>query len=125
MVKTSITTLDFEKVQTVVNYFKVNVRGTAEQIGVSGSLMKSLCDRGLFRVCEKKTAFVKINPYEEIYRKVEVNIYENVYPIETIIGHYTSECKKQATIKKERAREVIDGAKTLLDMADELLARCL
>ena len=125
MVRTSITKLDFEKVQTVVNYFKVNMRGTAEQIGVSGSLMKSLCDRGLFRVYEKKTGFVKINPYDEIYRKVEVNVYENLYPIETIIKHYTSECERQAMIKKERAKEVIEGAKTLLEVADELLTRCL
>lgn len=125
MIKSSIANLNYETMQKVVNFFTSHRMGTAEEIGASGSFMTSLRDRGMVRVTDTKSVFVMIDEYRELYKKTEINIYELAKPLELIKSYYNTECERQAMIKKERAKEVIEGAKTLLEVADELLTRCL
>lgn len=125
MIKSSISNLNYETMQKVVNFFTYHAVGTAEEIGASGSFMTSLRDRGMVRINGTKTVFIKVDEYRELYKKTEINIYELARPLELIKSYYNTECERQAMIKKEKAKEVIEGAKTLLEVADELLTRCL
>ena len=125
MIKSSISNLNYETMQKVVIFFTSHAVGTAEEIGASGSFMTSLRDRGMVRIAGTKTVFVKVDEYRELYKKTEINLYELARPLELIKSYYNTECERQAMIKKERAKEVIEGAKTLLEVADELLTRCL
>jgi hypothetical protein len=125
MVNSSIANLNYETMQKVVNFFTSHAVGTADEIGASGSFMTSLRNRGMVRIAGTKTVFVMIDEYRELYKKTEINLYELARPLELIKSYYNTECERQAMIKKERAKEVIEGAKTLLEVADELLTRCL
>ena len=125
MVKSSIANLNYETMQKVVNFFTSHAMGTAEEIGASGSFMTSLRDRGMVRVIGTKPVFVVVDEYRQLYKKTEINLYELARPLELIKSYYNTECERQARAKKERAKEVIEGAKTLLEVADELLTHCL
>ena len=125
MIKSSISNLNYETMQKVVIFFTSHTVGTAEEIGASGSFMTSLRDRGMVRIAGTKTVFVKVDEYRELYKKTEINLYELARPLELIKSYYNTGCERQAMIKKERAKEVIEGAKTLLEVTDELLTRCL
>ena len=121
MVKKEFGTLQKNNIKAVVDYFTNNRQGKAKDIGVSGSLMTSLCRRGYAKVVDTAEEFVLVDSYNNLYKKVEVNVYAlNVTP-SALANYYNSSRELMAKIEKTKAETLIDCAKKRLTEAENLL----
>ena len=121
MIKKEFGTLQKYNIEAVVNYFTINKEGRAKDIGVSGSLMTSLCRRGYARVSDVAEEFVLVDSYNNLYKKVEVNIYTLKVAPSTLAVEYNTSRERMATIEKSKAELLIDCAKKKLTEAERLL----
>ena len=121
MVKKEFGTLQKNNIKAVVDYFANNEQGKAKDIGVSGSLMTSLCRRGYAKVVDTAEEFVFVDSYNDLYKKVEVNVYAlNVTP-SALANYYNSSRKRMAKVEKTKAETLIDCAEKRLTEAENLL----
>lgn len=121
MVKKELGTLQKNNIKAVIDYFTNNKEGKAKDIGVSGSLMTSLCKRGYARVSDVAEEFVLVDCYNNLYKKVEVNIYSLKVAPSTLAVEYNTSRERMATIEKSKAELLIDCANKKLTEAKELL----
>lgn len=67
---------------------------TAAEAGLSGSACKSLKDHwGIIRVIDHMISFIPVD--EDIYRKVEINVYETCGSIDDAITIIKNACKQE------------------------------
>ena len=67
---------------------------TAAEAGLSGSACRSLKDHwGIIRVIDHMTSFVPVD--EDIYRKVEINVYETCGSIDDATTIIKNACKQE------------------------------
>jgi hypothetical protein len=112
--------MNAETMQKVVGYFSTNIAGTANDIGASGSFMKSLCDRCVAKVIGREECFVQIG--DNLYKKDFVNIYAlNISACE-LWSIFISRAEQTANEKKSIAEEHIAKAKARLTEAETLLS---
>jgi hypothetical protein len=124
MIKTEIGEMRSDSVKKVIEYFDhIAQRGTAKDIGVSGSFMTSLCARGYMRVADTEDHFICIDESRDLYRKVEVNIYAPAKPIKIMFADYCHSINKLADAEKEKANTMIECAKSRLTSAQSLISR--
>ena len=121
MIKKEFGTLQKNNIKAVVDYFSTHRSGKAKDIGVSGSLMTSLYRRGYAKVVDTAEEFVLVDSYNNLYKKVEVNVYAlNVTP-SALANYYNSSCERMAKIEKTKAETLIGCAKKRLTEAERLL----
>lgn len=106
-----------EKVAKVVAYFKDNVCGKARDIDIDGSFASVMVNLGVLRVIGKDTEFIKVNG--DMYRKVEVNIYECCVPVSVIVESYKVDSERVVNNKKSVADWHIAEAEKRLAEARE------
>lgn len=124
MVKKEIGEMKSESMKKVVEYFDhIAQRGTAKDIGVSGSFMSSLCARGYMRVIDTEESFVCIDERRDLYRKIEVNVYAPAKPIKALFSDYCKSINRLAETEKSKANSMIECAKDRLSSAQCLLSR--
>ena len=124
MVKKEIGEMRSESMKKVVEYFDhIAQRGTAKDIGVSGSFMSSLCARGYMRVVDTEESFVCVDESRDLYRKVEVNVYAPAKPIKALFSDYCKSINRLAETEKSKANSMIECAKDRLSSAQCLLSR--
>ena len=104
-----------EKVAKVVAYFKDNACGKAKDIDIDGSFASAMVNAGVLRVCGKDTNFIQVNG--DMYRKVEVNIYECCVPVAVIVESYKYDSERVINNKKEIANWHISEAEKRLEEA--------
>jgi hypothetical protein len=121
MVKKEFGTLQLMNVKAVIDYFSTHQSGRAKDIGVSGSFMSSLCARGYAKVTDTVEEFVLVDSYNELYKKVEVNVYSLKVAPSTLAVEYNTSRERMATIEKTKAETLIDFAKQKLTEAEQLL----
>ncbi len=122
MVKKEFGTMQLMSVKAVVDYFTTKAdRGTAEDIGVSGSFMSSLCRRGYAKVVDVKSGFVCIDEYTQTYRKVDVNVYALAVRPSVLAMAYKESRERMSEVQKTRAEALIDKAQEKLEHAKLLL----
>ena len=121
MIKKEFGTLQKNNIKAVVDYFSTHRSGKAKDIGVSGSLMTSLYRRGYAKVVDTAEEFVLVDSYNNLYKKVEVNVYAlNVTP-SALANYYNSSRERMAKIEKTKAETLIGCAKKRLTEAERLL----
>lgn len=124
MIKKEIGEMRSESMKKVVAYFDhIAKRGTAKEIGVSGSFMSSLCARGYMRVIDTEESFICIDESRNMYRKVEVNIYAPAKPIKIMFSDYCKSIKRLADTEKTKANEMIECAKNRLASVQCIISR--
>jgi hypothetical protein len=124
MIKKEIGEMRSDSVKKVVEYFNhIAQRGTAKDIGVSGSFMTSLCARGYMRVVDTEESFICIDESRNLYQKVEINIYAPAKPIKVMFGDYCQSINKLAEAEKAKANTMIECAKNRLTSAQCLISR--
>ena len=123
MVKKEFGTIKIENVKTVVSFFSQNDRGTAREIGASGSFMHSLCERGYVRVVDTIDTMVCINEYVGLYRKIPINVYALTVSPTQLYDFYCSSVTRLADIKKSDAECLIAQAKDKLTEVENMLAQ--
>jgi hypothetical protein len=104
-----------EKVAKVVAYFKDNACGKARDIDIDGSFALAMVNAGVLRVVGKDTEFVRVNG--DMYRKVEINIYECCVPVAVIVESYKYDSERVINNKKEIANWHISEAEKRLEEA--------
>lgn len=104
-----------EKVAKVVAYFKDNACGKAKDIDIDGSFASSMVNLGVLRVCGKATDFIPAGG--DMYRKVEVNIYECCVPVAVIVESYKYDSERVINNKKTIANWHISEAEKRLEEA--------
>ena len=122
MVKKEFGTNKIENVKTVVSFFSQNERGTAKEIGASGSFMHSLCDRGYVRVVDTISAMVCVNEYSQLYRKMPINVYALTISPSQLYDFYCASVTRLADIKKSDAECLIAQANDKLTAVESMLA---
>ena len=124
MIKKEIGEMKSESIKKVMEYFNHTAkRGTAKDIGVSGSFMSSLCKRGYMRIIDTEESFICIDESRDLYKKVEVNVYAPAKPIKTMFVDYCHSINKLADAEKEKANSMIECAKNRLTSAQRLISR--
>lgn len=124
MIKKEIGEMKSDSMKKVVEYFDhIAQRGTARDIGVSGSFMSSLCARGYMRVVDTEESFVCVDESRDLYRKVEVNVYAPAKPIKALFSDYCKSINRLAETEKSKANSMIECAKDRLTSAQSLLSR--
>ena len=124
MIKKEIGEMKSESMKKVVEYFNhIAQRGTAKDIGVSGSFMSSLCARGYMRIADTQESFICIDESRELYRKVEVNVYAPAKPIKVMFVDYCKSINKLADAEKAKANAMIECAKDRLTSAQSIISR--
>jgi hypothetical protein len=121
MVKKEFGTLQMMNVKAVIDYFSTNHSGKARDIGVSGSFMSSLCARGYAKVIDTAEEFVLVDSYNNLYRKVEINVYALKVAPSTLAVEYNASRERMATAEKTKAETLIGCAKQKLMEAEQLL----
>ena len=121
MIKKEFGTLQMMNVKAVIDYFSTNHRGKAEDIGVSGSFMSSLCARGYAKVIDTAEEFVLVDSYDNLYKKVDINIYALKVTPSTLAVEYNASRERMATAEKTKAETLIGCAKQKLMEAEHLL----
>lgn len=121
MIKKEFGTLQKNNIKAVIDYFADNAEGRAKNIGVSGSLMTSLCRRGYAKVVGTTEEFVLVDSYNELYKKVEVNIYALSIAPSTLAVEYNTSRERMAKVEKTKAEALIGCAKKRLTEAENLL----
>ena len=124
MIKKEIGEMKSESMKKVVEYFSNNAkRGTAKEIGVSGSFMSSLCARGYMKIVDTEEGFVCVDTSRDLYRKVEVNVYAPAKPIKVMFADYCKSINILADAEKRKANAMIECAKDKLTAAQCLIGR--
>lgn len=124
MIKKELGEMKAESLKKVVEYFStIAKRGTAKDIGVSGSFMTSLCQRGYMSVVGTQESFMCINEDENLYRKVEVNIYAPKVNISRLCEDYAKSINGIANLEKFKAQSLIEMAKTKLTDVQSIISR--
>lgn len=124
MIKKEIGEMKSESVKKVIEYFDhIAKRGTAKDIGVSGSFMTSLCKRGYMKVVDTEESFICIDESRNLYQKVEINIYAPAKPIKVMFGDYCQSINRLAEAEKTKANSMIECAKNRLTSAQCLISR--
>lgn len=124
MIKREIGEMKSESIKKVVAYFDhIAKRGTAKDIGVSGSFMSSLCARGYMRVIDTEESFICIDESRGLFRKVETNVYAPAKPIKTMFGDYCKSINRLAETEKTKANEMIECAKSRLASVQCIISR--
>lgn len=124
MIKKELGEMKAESLKKVVEYFStVAKRGTAKDIGVSGSFMSSLCARGYMSVVGTQESFMCINENENLYRKVEVNIYAPKVKISRLCEDYANSINRIANTEKVKALSMIETAKDRLTEVQSIISR--
>jgi hypothetical protein len=124
MIKKEIGEMKSESIKKVIGYFDhIAKRGTAKDIGVSGSFMTSLCARGYMRVVDTEESFICIDESRNLYQKVEINIYAPAKPIKVMFADYCKSINKLAEAEKAKANTMIECAKNRLTSAQCLISR--
>lgn len=121
MIKKEFGTLQKNNIKTVIDYFSTHHSGKAKDIGVSGSLMSSLCVRGYAKVVDTTEEFVLVDSYSNLYKKVEINVYALKVAPSTLAVEYNTSRKRMAKIEKTKAETLIGCAKKRLTEAENLL----
>ena len=121
MVKKEFGTLQMMNVKAVIDYFSTNHSGKAKDIGVSGSFMSSLCARGYAKVIGTTEEFVLIDSYDNLYKKVAINVYALSIAPSTLAVEYNASRERMATVEKIKAETLIGCAKQRLLEAEQLL----
>jgi hypothetical protein len=121
MVKKEFGTLQMMNVKAVIDYFSTSHSGKAKDIGVSGSFMSSLCARGYAKVIDTAEEFVLVDSYNNLYRKVEINIYALKVAPSTLAVEYNASRERMATAEKTKAETLIGCAKQKLMEVEQLL----
>ena len=109
--------LSFDKLIAVLNYLIENKEATAEEIGVDGSFLASLCYRRFLKVVGKKEKLIRIN--EDTFKLVAVNVYSLKEKPSTIIEAYKISLNRVACEMEGRALEQIRRAEHNLSVALE------
>lgn len=104
-----------EKVAKIVAYFKDNTCGKAKDIGIDGSFASAMVNLGVLRVVGKGTEFIPAGG--DMYRKVEVNIYECCVPVAVIVESYKYDSERVINNKKIVADWHISEAEKRLEEA--------
>ena len=104
-----------EKVAKIVGYFKDNACGKARDIGIDGSFASAMVNAGVLRVCGKDTDFIPAGG--DMYRKVEVNIYECCVPVAVIVESYKYDSERVVNNKRAVADWHISEAEKRLEEA--------
>lgn len=123
MVKKEFGTNKVENVKAVVKFFSQNNRGTAAEIDVSGSFMRSLCDRGYAIVVDTIFTMVSIDSSDTLYRKMPINVYALTISPSQLYDFYCASVTRLATIEKEKAFYMIESAKSKLTEVENILAK--
>ena len=124
MIQKEIGEMKSESIKKVVEYFNhIAQRGTAKDIGVSGSFMTSLCKRGYMRIVDTEEHFICVDESRDLYRKVEVNIYAPAKPIKAMFVDYCHSINRLAEAEKAKANSMIECAKDRLTSAQCLIGR--
>jgi hypothetical protein len=124
MIKKEIGEMKSESIKKVVEYFNhIAQRGTAKDIGVSGSFMSSLCGRGYMQVVDTEEGFICVDERRNLYHKVEINVYAPAKPISVMFDDYCKSINLLAEVEKERAAIMIECAKNKLTSAQSLISR--
>lgn len=124
MIKKELGEMKAESLKKIVEYFStIAKRGTAKDIGVSGSFMTSLCKRGYMSVVGTQESFICVNEHDDLYRKVEVNIYAPKVPISKLCEDYANSINGIANIEKFKAQSLIEMAKDRLTAVQSIISR--
>lgn len=124
MIKKELGEMKAESLKKVVEYFDhIAQRGTAKDIGVSGSFMSSLCARGYMSVVDTQESFMCIDENENLYRKVEVNIYAPRVKISRLCEDYARSINRIADTEKFKALSTIETAKAKLTEVQSIISR--
>lgn len=121
MIKKEMGTLKVDSIKTIVDYFSKADSGKASDIGVSGSLMRSLVTRGYVKIIDTESVFICVNENRQTYQKVEVNIYALTVTPTALYAAYCESVEKIVNTKKDRAEKLIGAAKAKLVEAERLL----
>jgi uncharacterized pyridoxal phosphate-containing UPF0001 family protein len=121
MINKEFGTLQKNNIKAVIDYFSTHHSGKAKDIGVSGSLMSSLCARGYAKVADVAEEFVLVDSYNNLYKKVEVNVYALKVAPSTLAVEYNTSRERMANVEKTKAETLIDCAKKRLTEAERLL----
>lgn len=113
--KSAITNLNQGNIIKVANYFTANQEGKAKDIGVSGAMMTSLCKRGYVQVIRKDEEFLCIG--DNLYRKIEINVYAMARPTSRLLADYLSTAEKEIVKKIEKAEKVLHAGEKELNHA--------
>lgn len=110
MVKSSIANLNVGSILKVVAFFSDKEQGKANEIGVSGAFMTSLRKRGYIKVVGTEETFVLIDQHNDLYRKMSVNIYGLVKPVNSLLEDYYDKAESVEVEKINKAHAVIRQA---------------
>ena len=124
MIKKEIGEMKSESIKKVVEYFNhIAQRGTAKDIGVSGSFMSSLCSRGYMQVVDTEECFICVDERKNLYYKAKINVYALAKPINTMFDDYCKSINKLAEVEKVKAATMIECAKDKLTSAQSIISR--
>lgn len=121
MIKKEFGTMQKMNVEAVVKYFSTARSGKARDIGVSGSFMSSLCARGYAKIIDTAEEFVCVDTANNLYKKVEVNVYALKVAPSTIVVEYNTSRERMAMVEKTKAETLIEAAQIRLRDAENLL----
>ena len=107
MVKSSIANLNRGSILKVVAYFSDKEQGKANEIGVSGAFMTSLRKRGYIKVVATEEAFVLVDERNDLYRKMSINVYGLVKPINSLLDDYCDKAEKEIVKEIEKAEYML------------------
>lgn len=124
MIKKEMGEMKSDSMKKVMDYFSHTAeRGTASEIGVSGSFMSSLCGRGYMGIVDTREAFICVDESRELYRKIEINVYAPIKPINTLFNDYCQSINRIADVEKTKANSMIECAKNRLTSAQAIISR--
>jgi hypothetical protein len=103
--KSAITNLNQGNIIKVANYFTTKQEGKAKDIGVSGAMMTSLCKRGYVQVIRKEEDFLCVG--DNLYRKIEINVYAMARPTSRLLADYLSTAEKEIVKEIEKAEKML------------------
>lgn len=120
-VNAPISNLKCEDIKKVVEFFANHDSGTAKEIDVSGSFMRSLVNRGAVTVIgEKEGGFYPVG--HGYYKKATSHIYAlSVTPC-SLVSHWCAVAKNEALKKKQSADLCLAAGQEKINEARKLLA---
>jgi hypothetical protein len=124
MIQREIGEMRSESMKKVINYFtNTAARGSASDIGVSGSFMTSLCRRGYMQVVDTESKMVLIDEYRRLYKEVEINIYAPRGSVARLYVAYADSINKLANEEKSKAETMLECAQNRLRDVQNLISR--
>lgn len=83
--------------------------------------MSSLCARGYAKIIDTAEEFVCVDTANNLYKKVEVNVYALKVAPSTIVVEYNTSRERMAMVEKTKAETLIEAAQIRLRDAENLL----